>query len=104
LKEFTRRLAAVLRQSDQLGRYGGEEFLVVVDTPTRDSLQKTAERLRRAIIGSPFDLAGQARTISASFGATISSGIDESVQNMVAAADRALYAAKSNGRDCIVVV
>jgi diguanylate cyclase (GGDEF)-like protein len=104
LKEFTRRLAAVLRQSDRLGRFGGEEFLIVVDTPTRASLEKTAARLRQAVVGSPFDLAGQARAISASFGGTISRGVDESAQNVIATADRALYAAKSKGRDCIVIV
>jgi diguanylate cyclase (GGDEF)-like protein len=104
LKEFTRRLAKGIRQSDQLGRYGGEEFLIVAAGPlTRDTLKNAAERMRRAIVATPFDLGGKATTISASFGAVIATGIDETAQQIVATADRALYVAKGAGRNRVVI-
>jgi diguanylate cyclase (GGDEF)-like protein len=103
LREFTRRLATVLRRVDCLGRYGGEEFLVVVDNPTPDSLRAAAERMRQAVIASPFSVAGEARTISASFGAAISAGRDVPARQLVAEADRALYAAKEAGRNRVVM-
>jgi diguanylate cyclase (GGDEF)-like protein len=104
LKEFTRRLTRVVRQSDQLGRYGGEEFLIVAAGPlTHDTLAKATERMRQSIIAKPFELSGEIRSISASFGAVIATGINETAQDVVAAADRALYAAKDAGRNQVVI-
>lgn len=104
LKDFARRLNGVIRQTDQLGRYGGEEFLIIAAGPlTFETLSKAAERLRQAVADAPFDLGGESRTISASFGAVIASGINESVTDVVAAADRALYAAKNSGRNRVVI-
>jgi diguanylate cyclase (GGDEF)-like protein len=104
LKEFTRRLTRVIRQSDQLGRYGGEEFLIVAAGPlTHDTLAKATERMRLSIIAKPFELGGETRTISASFGAVVATGVNETAQDVVAAADRALYAAKDAGRNQAVI-
>ena len=103
LVEFTRRVTGFLRLGDQFGRYGGEEFLIIITDTTSESLKITAERLREAVSASPFILGTDIRNITASFGAVVSDGIDGTVQSVVAAADHALYAAKAAGRNRVVL-
>ena len=103
LKEFTKRLAAVLGHEQQLGRYGGEEFLVVVPNANADRLLCLAERLRGAIAGTTFQLGAEERFVSASFGAAESEEADTPTTELVAAADRALYRAKNGGRNRAVL-
>lgn len=103
LREFTRRLADVLRQDDRLGRYGGEEFLILIDRSTNETLAATAERLRRVIADAPFDINGANRSITASFGGAVSLNGEVSAEELIAMADHTLYAAKENGRNCVVI-
>ncbi len=106
LKEVAKRIKNELRLSDTLGRFGGEEFVVVlVNTNLHDAIQ-VAERIRKSIAGQDFVLS-EAGTCQA----TISIGlttIDEHTnydnatsiaRDLVLRADRALYQAKNGGRN-----
>ena len=75
LREFTRRLSAILRQSDYLGRYGSEEFLLLVGDTNREQVMHAAERFRLAIAETPFDIGAASRPITASFGIALTSGV-----------------------------
>lgn len=102
LKIFAKRLSSVLRPNDRLGRYGGEEFLIVLGNITGDALAKTAERLRDVVASTPFALDAQTRTITASFGAVLCDGCQASPEAAIAEVDRALYVAKETGRNKVV--
>lgn len=104
LKEFASRLSGALRQNDQLGRYGGEEFMVVAPGVTQSGLAAVAERLREACCSSPIDLGPHSKRITASFGMAVSESRTTASHELMAKADQALYAAKRKGRDCAVGV
>ncbi len=95
LKEVARTVQGLLRTTDILGRWGGEEFLVVA--PQTDSAQacRLAERLRQVIALCPFERVG---SITASFGIAQYRS-QESQEDWLKRADNALYTAKQGGRN-----
>lgn len=110
LKELAQRIEAQVRASDVAARYGGEEFIVLLPDTNVEAAQKLAERIRREIAASPIRLpCGEDVTITASIGiAEVSPKPGENDlktlgDSLIARADVALYAAKSAGRDQVVV-
>ena len=103
LREVARRLSAMLRAGDLVGRYGGEEFLILLPCcPAREAVL-VAERLRAAISSAPIDTEQGPVRVTASFGAAALAPSRKTALAMVAAADEALYKAKATGRDCVVL-
>jgi diguanylate cyclase (GGDEF)-like protein len=102
LKEFSKLLSSQIRGDDIVGRYGGEEFfLILVETDSEDALH-LAERIRKKVSNSILS-----KKITNSI--TISGGIgiyqpDMSVEQLIVAADKNLYKAKSAGRNKIISI
>jgi diguanylate cyclase (GGDEF)-like protein len=97
LIEMTRLLRAQLRKGDSLGRWGGEEFMIVCLQVDRDGIEQAAEKLRLSIVGHDFPIIDRA---TASFGVTLARP-GESMSALIERADSALYAAKEAGRNRI---
>jgi len=102
LQEVGHRLASGLRSYDSVGRYGGEEFLVVVPGCDALNLVVAAERLRRRIADQPVDTSAGPVPVTISLGlATVQaneSGLIDR-EGLIRLADAALYAAKARGRN-----
>jgi two-component system, cell cycle response regulator len=102
LREVARRLLSSVRNYDYVGRYGGEEFLIVLTACTRSDLIMTAERMRAQISEEPVntDAGPIAVTISIGLAAERESRIELlGGEELVRSADSALYRAKANGRN-----
>ena len=90
-------VANAVRESDFVGRYGGEEFLALLPSTGREGAVELAEKLRVAI--SRVAVAGVSRRVTASFGVAVLPDDAGEPEQALRAADRALYTAKGNGRD-----
>lgn len=103
LQEVARRFNATLRPYDLVGRYGGEEFLILLNSD-EIHVKDLFERVRKAIGDEPFVYEQETLQVTASFGVTqFSPPKDErSGTELIAAADAALYEAKNSGRNKIV--
>ncbi len=104
LREFTSRIATSLRPYDSVGRYGGEEFLVVLPECDLEGGQRHAERLRALISAETFDTSEGRHAVSCSLGvaSTITMELKDT-DSLIRAADAALYRAKRNGRNRVAV-
>jgi diguanylate cyclase (GGDEF)-like protein/PAS domain S-box-containing protein len=98
LRQVAKRLADSIRTEDTAARLGGDEFAVIqVGVAHPDGPGIMAERLVKAI-GKPFDLGGQQTMIGTSIGIALHPGDGEEGEDLVRAADTALYRAKEAGR------
>ena len=103
--EILRRVAEVMngliRETDLLARYGGEEFALLAASTDLNGAVQLAEKIREAISETQFFLGppSEAEPVTISFGVSVYRGDRKAFFND---ADRALYAAKSAGRDCVM--
>jgi diguanylate cyclase (GGDEF)-like protein len=102
LRHMAVSLGRRLRKNDILARYGGEEFAVIFDGADEDKALEMAERLRASVQKAHLVFEGARLCVTASFGlaAWPADGVDAAA--LLAAADRALYAAKQGGRNRVV--
>jgi len=104
LREAAQRIKATVRSYDGVGRYGGEEFLLVA--PGFDAAQalEFAERLRRRFAENPIVTSGPTLPVTMSLGVVaVSPGQTLAAERVLAAADDALYRAKTDGRNRAVL-
>jgi len=100
LQEVAKRMTETVRPYDAVGRYGGEEFLIVVADCDIQQTFGLAERIRRAISAVPTAMTSGAIQIANSFGVSATKpGEEVALKDLIEAADRALYRAKQNGRN-----
>ena len=92
------------RYKATIGRYGGEEFILLFDADNKLKLKGLLEEMRRSIeaLNIPHENRGDGLSVvTISVGATVSSIEAERPENIVSEADRALYASKASGRNCV---
>lgn len=101
LREVATRLVGSLRLEDMVGRWGGEEFLVVLPNTSIQGAAELAERLRRVVAEEPCGLpGGGAMRVTISLGCAAS--VIDDAETLVRSADAAMYQAKESGRDRVV--
>ena len=97
LRTAAQRILGAIRTSDQLFRYGGEEFVVVLHNTAEEGASAVAERIRQSIAATT-SCADQAVQITASLGVALAHAEDTAL-TLFARADQALYRAKATGRN-----
>ncbi|HPD32572.1 MAG TPA: HDOD domain-containing protein [Phycisphaerae bacterium] len=103
LVETANRLRSTVRAGEKLCRFGGEEFLIVCPGSSAEASRRLAERLRKAVASSPIKARGDKCNVTISLGVAERDEEMSSSDDLLAAADAALYAAKRAGRNRVHV-
>ncbi|MFC2163492.1 diguanylate cyclase [Acidobacteriota bacterium] len=104
LIEVASRLKNTLRNYDQIGRYGGDELLIVLPNLDISNAQSIGERLRKSVCKEKIETEASELTTSISIGISVSDISSKySAANLIKESDKALYQAKAGGRNRVVV-
>ena len=105
LKEVARLIHGATRETDIVGRYGGEEFAIILLHADLVQMEEIAERIRRTIEETPFPNEDSQPTgkLTVSMGGSCFSDGMETIENLIRSADDALYRAKRSGRNQIAI-
>jgi diguanylate cyclase (GGDEF)-like protein len=113
LREVARTLTIFLREYDLVGRFGGEEFSILLPQAKAADAYRIAERIRAHVAAMPIDVNDDPNTTPvrlsisigvAALGASWDSSTGSQLTDLLAAADRALYQAKQDGRDRVCMI
>ena len=99
LRKVARTIQKNIPESSSVGRYGGEEFLVVLTGSHATKAAEIAEQIRRAVQNAGFECDGQNPSVTISAGTSVLGLFDTDIENLIKLADKALYSAKSQGRN-----
>ncbi|MDN3638835.1 diguanylate cyclase [Simiduia curdlanivorans] len=102
LKVIAEVCKACIRESDILARLGGEEFAICCPESTCDGATRIAERIRLAVEKRTISLNGKSTQFTLSLGVTEFTGAETQFDQLVNRADRLLYQAKEQGRNCVI--
>jgi len=100
LRMVAQTLASNVRGHDVAGRWGGEEFLIIVSHISEQNIPKLANKLRILVNNSFFKIGERRIQVTMTMGA-VSAGKDDSEESLIAKADRLLYEGKNAGRNCV---
>lgn len=98
---ITGRLRSAARRGDIVGRYGGDEFMIILKRTSPRTAFRIAERIRSRIVNAPFDLDKRSARVTLSAGIATAHAAETS-ESLIARADAALYRAKAMGRNCVL--
>jgi len=99
LREISRTIQETIRQIDLLGRYGGEEFSVILSETDKDAAKPAAERIRKAIEEKHIKVYDEELKVTVSIGISTYPKDGKSIESLIDNADSALYLAKQQGRN-----
>ncbi len=104
LRSISRLLLGSVRSVDAIGRFGGEEFVIVLPEMDLEEARDTAERLRCKVAEKPQPLGnGQEVPLTISVGVAVYPDHGQTASTLCAAADKAMYLAKQRGRNCVAM-
>lgn len=101
LRVTIQRCARIIRETDTFGRYGGEEFVMILPETDLQGALVLAERLRQAVSKDPVVVDDVEIAVTASFGVAQLTEETTTLQQLINRADQALYRAKESGRNCV---